>query len=564
MGVSLKKKTKALEILKDYDGNNSYISLVKRDVIMNNTVLSDFQVEYILNNHDFEPIILNKIVKISKWYGEKKQNDWGIEFIPEKLLITSIIGETDTTYNCYVVYRRSQAAPKMCFIPKKAILDPLFITDYNDLDIDFDKYDKLTLRHKRALKDHQKIAIKFLVSREKCILADDMGLGKAQHVDTKIPTPTGWKRMGDLKIGDKIFGSDGKSHNVIGVFPQGKKNIYEITFSDGVKTNCCDDHLWIVRDQNRRRRGKGWIVKSLRELLDNGIHHKQTKFDIEHNKFRNKWEIPMCKPVEYDEKEFIIHPYILGMCIGDGNLCSGGIHISIPDFEIESTSNIEELLHEDYTLSCNRSSACPSYSIIRKKELGYGKNIYNQEIKRLGLNVHGNDKFIPYDYLTCSVKQRLELLRGLLDSDGSISKGNKISFSSNSLRLINDVTLLVQSLGGRTKFRCYNREKDGKKIEYSLSIQLRINPFKLKRKSDLYCITENNKKYCTRYIQDVKLIKNAEAICIKVDSSDESYLTEHYIVTHNTMSAIVASIEGGFEKVLVICPASVKTTWRGN
>lgn len=178
MGVSLKKKTKALEILKDYDGNNSYISLVKRDVIMNSTVLSDFQVEYILNNHDFEPIILNKIVKISKWYGEKKQNDWGIEFIPEKLLITSIIGETDTTYNCYVVYRRSQAAPKMCFIPKKAILDPLFITDYNDLDIDFDKYDKLTLRHKRALKDHQKIAIKFLVSREKCILADDMGLGK--------------------------------------------------------------------------------------------------------------------------------------------------------------------------------------------------------------------------------------------------------------------------------------------------------------------------------------------------------------------------------------------------
>lgn len=178
MSVSLKKKTEALGIIKDYNGDNSYILLVKRDILNNKAVLSDFQVDYILKNHDFSPITVNKIVKISKWYGEKKQKDWNIEFIPEKLLIVNVIGETDTTYNCYVIYRRSQSSPKMCFIPKKALLDPLFDVDYNQIDIDFEKYDNLTKKNNRVLREHQKTAIKFLVNREKCILADTMGLGK--------------------------------------------------------------------------------------------------------------------------------------------------------------------------------------------------------------------------------------------------------------------------------------------------------------------------------------------------------------------------------------------------
>lgn len=177
MSISLEKTSKAYELLKNYNGPNSYLIDLKNDIfVYKKGTLNDFQIEYILNNHDFEPIYLNKIIKIAKWFGEKKQSDWNTEFVPEKLLVGYYLGETETTYHMYVRYRKTQ--PKMIpiFIPKKALLNPLFLEDFNQMEVDFAKYNQMG---NIILKPHQEEGVKFLLTRKKCILAHQMGGGKS-------------------------------------------------------------------------------------------------------------------------------------------------------------------------------------------------------------------------------------------------------------------------------------------------------------------------------------------------------------------------------------------------
>ena len=177
MAMSLKNVNNAYELLKKYNGNNSYLVNLKNDVyVYKNTTLNDFQIEYILKNYDSNPIYLNKIIKIAKWYGEKRQIDWNTEFVPEKLLIGYYLGETEQFYHAYVRYRRSQEKMIPLFIPKKAILNPLFLENFENKLINFDKYNKMS---GLTLKPHQELAVKFLTTRKKCILALEMGLGKS-------------------------------------------------------------------------------------------------------------------------------------------------------------------------------------------------------------------------------------------------------------------------------------------------------------------------------------------------------------------------------------------------
>lgn len=182
MNVSIKKTQEALNKLRDYKGVNPYLLMLKRDIYVKGKkdILNDFSVEYICKNFDFQPKIINKTIKIADWYGEKKKEDWGTDFVPEKLKIISFLGETDTTYHCYVQYRKS-IDPVMAFLPKKAVLGNFLLDDYHNIDVDFDRFDRLSMTKdpNRKLKEHQKEAVKFLLSRKKCILADDMGLGKS-------------------------------------------------------------------------------------------------------------------------------------------------------------------------------------------------------------------------------------------------------------------------------------------------------------------------------------------------------------------------------------------------
>lgn len=189
--ISVKKKLEALELLRNYSGYNPYILMVKRDIIVkhNETELDDFQAEYILTNYNRQPVVINKLVRLADWYAEKKKEDWVIEDenefgvienkLPDKIVVKSFLGETTTTYNCYIKYRKNMD-PVMAFLPKSAVLNNFLVEDYKTKVVDFDKYDAITTRKdpNRKLREHQKDAVKFLLSRKQCILADSMGLGK--------------------------------------------------------------------------------------------------------------------------------------------------------------------------------------------------------------------------------------------------------------------------------------------------------------------------------------------------------------------------------------------------
>ena len=180
MSVSMKDQLRSIDILKSYSGNNPYLCLLKKEFLNQSvTLLNDFSVEYVLKNHETEPKLINKTIKLADWYSEKKREDWNIDFNPTKISVKVLLGETSTTYHCYVKYRQNME-PKQCFLPKKAVLTNFLVDDYNNIQVDFNRYDRLSMMkdEKRKLRIHQKDAVKFLLSRKKCILADTMGLGK--------------------------------------------------------------------------------------------------------------------------------------------------------------------------------------------------------------------------------------------------------------------------------------------------------------------------------------------------------------------------------------------------
>ena len=171
--------SKAYDILVSYNGSNPYLLTVKRDVVCHNHKLNDFEIQYILANYNVEPRIINKITKIPSWFGDKKQKEWGLDFSPKVLKIITYLGETSTAYCCFAQYRKS-VEPQMMFIPKNAVINNFLVDDYMNIDVDFDKYDKLSTKKdpNRKLMLHQKEAVQFLLGRKHCILADSMGLGK--------------------------------------------------------------------------------------------------------------------------------------------------------------------------------------------------------------------------------------------------------------------------------------------------------------------------------------------------------------------------------------------------
>lgn len=179
---TIKSKNEALTKLKEYNGINPYILKLKRDVILRNKtdLLSEFVIEYILTNFKFNPVPINKTIKIADWFGEKMKKDYEIEFLPEKLRIFTLIGETKATFHILIKYRQNMEPMEM-FIPKKAILGNFLIEDYHNVQVDFNRYDLLSSSKdpNRKIKEHQKEAVQFLLSRKKCVLADDMGVGKS-------------------------------------------------------------------------------------------------------------------------------------------------------------------------------------------------------------------------------------------------------------------------------------------------------------------------------------------------------------------------------------------------
>lgn len=363
----------------------------------------------------------------------------------------------------------------------------------------------------------------------KMMIYGQAGMGKAQPLYCQVLTPQGYKKLADILVGDEVMGKDGKPQKVLGVYPQGVRPVYKVTTNDGAITYCDEEHIWNVRASSGNSRKAGFRNMTLKEMLSKGIVCNQTPREARTGrKAMPRFEIPVVDAMEYPEKDFEVNPYILGILIGDGSLVGNVALFSNPDNDSKISEIVEELLPKGFKLKKNDFSGCPQYGIV----LDGSDEGYIQRIKRLKLNVTSGFKFIPKSYLLGSHKQRISLLRGLMDTDGFAFK-NRVYFSTSSKILAYDVVELVNSLGGIANVHLY--ERGDKSDEYRVSIKINECPFLLERKA-----SEWKESSVSRYIIDATRVEDCECVCIKVSNDDELYVTDNYIVTHNTTVALSA------------------------
>ncbi len=365
--------------------------------------------------------------------------------------------------------------------------------------------------------------------------------GRAQPVSTKVLTPNGFRAIGELRAGDFVIGSNGLPTEVLGVYPQGFKEIYRVSAQDGSSTLASGDHLWAVHTRDDRRRGKPARVLQTKEMIGNlrAAHY-------------HRYELPMLSaPVAFAPRPVPLDPYALGLLLGDGCLtcsttpsfattdpeladCLGQL---IPGIEIRRTSDV------DYVL--NRATGPAKVSTRENPVTG--------AMRRLGLaGVRSNSKFIPTDYLFNTPDVRLAILQGLLDSDGGpvTQQGRtcRIQFTTVSARLRDDVVLLVQSLGGivyprtrpaegRKPGRARGRDVHHRSDAHILDVRLPegVVPFRLARKASKYDATGGGRPM--RFIDRIEPAGTEEAVCIQVAAADSLYVTEDFLLTHNTLNS---------------------------
>lgn len=410
----------------------------------------------------------------------------------------------------------------------------------------------ITVVNGRKLFKHQIAGVYAILKQKRIILSDEMGLGKGQKLNAKILQPSGWTTMGELVVGDEVINSLGEATKIVGVFPQGMKDIYKISFSDGTSTECDENHLWSVQSTSHRFRKQGFLVKSLKELNSTPLHY---------NNGNAKWYIPIAAPIQaFSKKDLSIAPYLLGLLLGDGGLTTSGVSFASADEEIVSfvknsilPLKLKEHSKFSYRLSKEKSTK-PNHLIVKLKDLG--------------LMGHGAaTKFIPQQYLFSSIEDRLAILQGLMDTDGSIiTKTKQIEFCSISKQLVDGLTFIVQSLGGNTTIKerytyyTYKGEKKKGKLSYRVNIFLpnEFNPFRLTRKAKQ--VTTRTKYFPSRNISKIEYVGKEKTQCIKVASEDAMYLTNECIVTHNTTTALVAGSLSGLP-MWVVAPKNLQVAW---
>lgn len=362
------------------------------------------------------------------------------------------------------------------------------------------------------------------------VILGTTGLGKAQPLDAKVFTPDrGFVRMGDIRAGDQVVDMDGSSVSVLGVYPQGEKDVYRVSFSDGTSTECCDEHLWWVRQFSSC--DPNYQVLPLKNFMG------KLRSAVAGQGERRNYQIPVAKAVEGSKVDHYIDPYVMGCLLGDGSFITGGVNYTCAEKDL--VQNIRECLGAEIELTKHNTIADIDYCFV-KKERGHRTNPYKAELIRLGLfGKHSGDKFVPEEYLFGSVEQRLALLQGLMDTDGHAMGNTKkkdgkypgpgVDYCCKSIQLIEAVEYLVRSLGGAA-WRQPSRVVDGN--EYPrLYFTTPVCPFRLARKAANWA--ERINKF-TKMIDSVEFVGRKECQCIRVDSPTSSYLTDDFVVTHNT------------------------------
>lgn len=405
---------------------------------------------------------------------------------------------------------------------KKSNQAALDLSDYQQAPVDFCR-DKLGMS---LITDDIANLMNSVRDNPVTIARSANAVGKAQPVETKIPTPRGWVEIGNLRVGDFVFTQSGKKTRVIGVHKRGLQPTYRVKFNDDSETLAAADHLWNVRTSSGQYRARKYKTITTDQMIDWVDRHTH---------------IPMCAPVEYEEANLPIDPYTLGVLIGDGSLTSEMVSFTSADIEI--VERVSGFLSSG--LKTNKLSNKYAYSISRGNTGYHKENEINSALVSIGLKgKKSQDKFIPTLYLQAGIEQRKELLRGLMDTDGYICTNHSISFSTTSRRLAVDIRELIQSLGGTAKIRqklTHYKNKDGKKVPglvaYNVYIKIPFCPFHLTRKAARYVDETLLQKQAHRLIDAVEYVGMMESVCITVEDESGLYLTSDFIVTHNSYSA---------------------------
>ena len=367
--------------------------------------------------------------------------------------------------------------------------------------------------------------------------------GYEQPYSELIATPDGFVEMGSLKVGDEIWNPDGNTTKVLEIYEQGFKDVYQLELADGRTVRCGANHLWEVICANNHFKHK---VFKTHDLLNNGLFNEVTVDGKKYNSY--KYYLPPINPVTYSEKQQNIPAYTLGALLGDGALTKRTPKISSIDNEI--LNKIQKQLGDSFEFKYDPTTTC-EYRIVDKERFlhksefkngQYGVNRLHRWLEELDLCVSCQYKYIPDNYKYGSVEQRYELIRGLMDTDGYISKDGSMSFVNTSKQLIDDFVEVLRSLGlictvskrapgsGGT----YNGRKIfGTKFSYVVYIKGNPDIFYLSRKRNRIKL---NRKFSNKVaITDIKYLGEQEQQrCILVDNPNHLYITRDYIPTHNS------------------------------
>ncbi|MFA5382191.1 MAG: terminase family protein [Candidatus Micrarchaeia archaeon] len=378
------------------------------------------------------------------------------------------------------------------------------------------------------------------------------GGGKELHVDTPIPTPDGWVRMGDISPGMEVFGMDGKPYKVLEVSQINEHKAWKFVFDDGSELVSNDEHLWLTYDKSDRvnlvkrtdeyrekrrasrpSRGTGKRPDLAEENATRAYPYlplptgsvKTTAEIVATLKVQNGREvnhsIPACAPLQTPQRELPLDPYLLGLWLGDGTGVSGSF----------TTADGLHRAFEDSGFEVRKWKAKYTYNIIGLVGI----------LRKMG--VLGN-KHIPDEYLWASPEQRLALIQGMMDTDGNCNKDGGCEFTNTNKALIEGMAHLVKSIGikctiteGRATL--YGRDCGPK---YRIIFMANCAIFRCQRKAErLVMATRFTTKH--RYIIEAVDVGVAPMRCITIDSPDHLYLAGNsFIPTHNSWSVRTKAI----------------------
>lgn len=393
-------------------------------------------------------------------------------------------------------------------------------------------------------------------NEDKVVVISAAASGKALGNNELLYTQTGPIRICEARIGTKIYGEDGKLHTITAIYPQGKKRKYIVRFSDRTEIECCDEHLWTYQTESLRgKKSKTWKTNTLREIIDNVPLHKSARtknnFGTKETMRRNIF-IPMCAPIEFEEKVLPIDPYTFGALLGDGS------------FRVSNFTNMDEDVIQRVRSGIEKIGCTLDYDCRYEYNIhSGGRHIFSKILKELNLwQVKSEKKFIPTIYKFSSIEQRLELIKGIIDTDGSC-RGSHYDITLKSKQLILDIKEICESLGltavySEKKAICTNSSKEKKdcgkvyRLYIKTSREIQRLHFSQRREKQW----RPTKVYAYRAIEEIiETNEWIEMTCITIDNPTALFVTSSFIVTHNTQvitNRIIYLLEHGADPSKIV------------